>query len=220
VEIESCAGGGGRVDLEILARTDRVWASDCNDALERQTIQRWTGLLLPPELIGAHVGPPRAHTTGRTQDLSFRAATALFGHFGIEWDIASASAAEQEALAGMVAFYRRTRGLLHSGAVVRVDHPDPSAYVHGVVSASGAVFAYVQLTSSARTVPAPLRMPGLDPERRYRIRAVAPAGGPFTNDFGRPSWDAVLTGRALAEVGVRPPILGPEQAWLVELTAE
>ena len=86
VEIESCASGGARVDLGILARTDRVWASDTNDALERQTIQRWTQLLLPPELVGSHVGPPRSHTTGRTHDLSFRGATALFGHFGIEWD--------------------------------------------------------------------------------------------------------------------------------------
>ena len=87
LEIESCSSGGARVDLGILARTDRVWASDTNDALERQPIQRWTRLLLPPELIGSHVGPPRAHTTGRTHDLSFRVATALFGHFGIEWDI-------------------------------------------------------------------------------------------------------------------------------------
>ena len=87
LEIESCSSGGSRVDLGILARTDRVWASDTNDALERQAIQRWTQLLLPPELVGSHVGPPRAHTTGRTHDLSFRVATALFGHFGIEWDI-------------------------------------------------------------------------------------------------------------------------------------
>ena len=43
-----------------------------NDALERQAIQRWTGLLVPPELVGAHVGPPVAHTTGRTVDLGFR----------------------------------------------------------------------------------------------------------------------------------------------------
>ena len=42
VEIESCAGGGGRIDLGILDRTDRVWASDCIDALERQQIQRYT----------------------------------------------------------------------------------------------------------------------------------------------------------------------------------
>jgi alpha-galactosidase len=48
LEIESCSSGGGRVDLEILERTDRVWTSDCNDPLERQQIQRWTGLLSRP----------------------------------------------------------------------------------------------------------------------------------------------------------------------------
>ena len=107
VEIESCSSGGARVDLGILARTDRVWASDTNDALERQSIQRWTQLLLPPELVGSHVGPPKAHTTGHTHDLSFRGATALFGHFGIEWDIASATDEERAELAEWIARYKR-----------------------------------------------------------------------------------------------------------------
>ncbi|WP_438828973.1 alpha-galactosidase [Streptomyces gottesmaniae] len=62
----------------MLERTDRVRASDCNDALERQSINRWTQLPLPPELVGSH-------TTSRTHDLTFRAGTALFGHLGIEW---------------------------------------------------------------------------------------------------------------------------------------
>ena len=90
VEIESCSSGGARVDLEILQRTDRVWASDCIDALERQQIQRWTNLLIPLELIGAHIGSGTAHSTGRRHELSFRAATALFGHLGIEWDLQEA----------------------------------------------------------------------------------------------------------------------------------
>src|SRR4029453_8311886 len=121
-----------------LARTDRVWASDTNDALERQPIQRWTQLLVPPELVGTHVGPPRSHTTGRVHGLAFRVATALFGHFGIEWDIASASAGEQEGLAEAIPFYRRMRPLLRGGQVVRADHPDPAAYLHGVVAADRA----------------------------------------------------------------------------------
>ncbi|WP_243866384.1 alpha-galactosidase [Actinophytocola oryzae] len=220
VEIESCSSGGARTDLEILARTDRVWASDCNDALERQTIQRWTALLLPLELIGAHVGPPRSHTTARTQDLSFRVATALFGHFGIEWDIASASAADQEALAEAVAFYKELRPLLHKGMLVRGDHPDPSATVTGVVARDSAVFAYAQLTSSAHAVPPPVRLPGLDPDRRYEVTPVFPAGRPAVRQAGPPDEATrVLTGRALAEVGVRVPVLMPEQAWLLRLTA-
>jgi alpha-galactosidase len=220
VEIESCSSGGGRTDLEILARTDRVWASDCNDALERQTIQRWTALLLPLELIGAHVGPPHSHTTGRTQDLSFRVATALFGHFGIEWDIASAAESDRTALTEAVAFYKSVRGLLHGGVLVRGDHPDPSATVTGVVAPDGAsaLFTYAQLTSTAYTVPPLVRLPGLEPDRRYR---VTPMGTPRTQQTPAPSHESrVLTGRVLSEVGVRPTVLLPEQAWLVHLTAE
>ena len=225
VEIESCASGGGRVDLGILHRTDRVWASDTNDALERQPIQRWTQLLVPPELVGSHVGPPRAHTTGRVHSLAFRVATALFGHFGIEWDIASASAAEQEALAEAIAFYRRMRPLLHGGQVVRADHPNPAAYLHGVVAAdrAEALFAYVQLTASAFETPGLARLPGLDPGRAYRVEPVAVAGEPETKQAVAPAWleagGVTLGGRALAEVGLPLPVLRPEQALLLHVTS-
>ena len=39
LEIESCSGGGGRVDLGILRRVDQVWTSDNTDALDRLTLQ-------------------------------------------------------------------------------------------------------------------------------------------------------------------------------------
>ena len=37
LEIESCSSGGGRVDLGVLERTDRVWVSDNIDPHDRQT---------------------------------------------------------------------------------------------------------------------------------------------------------------------------------------
>jgi alpha-galactosidase len=224
VEIESCSSGGARVDLGILQRTDRVWASDTNDALERQTIQRWTGLLLPPELVGAHVGPPRAHTTGRVLGTSFRVATALFGSFGFEWDISTLGAQQREDLAAAVRTYKRLRPLLHSGRVVNADLPDPSAQLHGVVAVDGAsaVFAYAQLTTSSLEVPARVALPGLDPERVYRVR---PADGARFAGVARalPAWwsggEVHLSGRVLGEVGIRLPVLNPAQALLLELTA-
>jgi alpha-galactosidase len=222
VEIESCSSGGARVDLGILARTDRVWASDSNDALERQQIQRWTGLLLPGELIGAHVGPPTAHTSGRTQALSFRLATALFGHFGLEWDVSAATPEEQAHVREAIAVYKRLRGLLHAGEVVRADHPDPAAYVHGVVGEGEALFAYVQLTTSALELPGPVRLPGLEPDRAYRVAPLAPAGGPEPASAQPPPWLAAggvtLTGRALGAAGLQLPRLAPEQALLLHLT--
>jgi alpha-galactosidase len=223
LEIESCSSGGARVDLGILARTDRVWASDTNDALERQTIQGWTQLLLPPELVGSHVGPPRAHTTGRTHDLSFRVATALFGHFGIEWDIASATDEDRAGLREAIAFYKRMRGLLHSGTVVRADHPDPAVAVYGVVAADAAeaLFCFAQLATSSAQTRGAIRLPGLDPGRAYRVEPVPLAGGPRYEHAAPPPWlaGATLSGRVLAVAGLELPLLFPEQALVVRLAA-
>jgi len=223
LEVESCSSGGARVDLGILERTDRVWASDCIDALERQGIQRWTGLLLPPELVGAHVGAPRSHTTSRTHDLSFRAGTALIGHFGIEWDITAATPEERGELATWAARYKHVRELVHTGDVVRADHPDPSVWVHGVIAAdaSRAVFAVVAVASSAFTTLPPVRLPGLDPDTVYRVEPLAPLDVP-RRPGGVPPWlvegGAEVPGTVLSQVGLQMPLLPPEHLVLVQLT--
>ncbi|MGP3950768.1 alpha-galactosidase [Streptomyces sp. 7N604] len=221
LEIESCSSGGARVDLGILERTDRVWTSDCIDALERQQIQRWTGLLLPPELLGAHVGAPVAHTTGRAHSLDFRAGTALFGHLGIEWDLTEAGPEERARLGEWIAAYKELRPLLHGGTVVRGDHPDPALWVHGVVAPdrSRAVYALVQTATGVQSPPGRVRLPGLDERADYRVAPLAPGDrlhGPARSPL--PWWGdgAELPGRVLAAVGVQAPILHPESLVLVE----
>ncbi|SDQ05142.1 alpha-galactosidase [Quadrisphaera sp. DSM 44207] len=226
LEIESCSSGGARVDLGILQRTDRVWASDCIDALERQGIQRWTGLLLPPELVGSHVGAGRSHTTSRVHDLSFRAGTALFGHFGIEWDLLAATEEERAELARWVALYKELRGLLHSGRVVRGDHPDPALLVHGVVAADAAraVFALVATATSEVSPPGRVRLPGLDPQRRYRVRPLPPGDSPPGVHGAPVRWldgdGVVLPGAALSLAGLQAPALHPDHLFLLDATAE
>lgn len=229
LEIESCSSGGGRVDLGILARTDRVWGSDCNDALERQTINRWTQLLLPPELIGCHVGPELSHTTGRRHRLDFRAGTALFGHFGIEMDLTAASASDRERLTSWVALYKRLRGLLHTGRVVRGEHPDPALLVHGVVSQDRgeAIYSIATLVTSVNAPPGRVRLPGLDPAALYRVELLPPGDEPGGINHTPASWltqgGLTLTGVALGHVGVQAPNLFPEHLFLlhaVKLTGE
>ena len=39
LDIQSCSGGGGHIDLGILGRTDQVWVSDNTDAFDRTRIQ-------------------------------------------------------------------------------------------------------------------------------------------------------------------------------------
>jgi alpha-galactosidase len=225
LEIESCSSGGLRVDLEVLEHTDRVWGSDVIDPLERQQIQRWTAQLLPPELVGSHVGAPLSHTTGRTHDLAFRAGTALFGSFGIEWNLSSASDAERTELASWVALYKEVRALLHTGEVVRAPQHDPSFTVHGVVAPdrSDALFALVQLTSPETSVPGAVRLPGLDPARRYHVRVQAPGVLPaHLRGITPPPWIAdgvTLPGSALGATGLRAPALFPEQLLLLRAEA-
>ncbi len=226
LEIESCSSGGARIDLGILERTDRVWGSDTNDPLERQAIQRWTGLLLPPELIGSHVGPATAHTTGRTTELGFRCATALLGHAGIEWDITRCTPEELAQLADWISAYKRLRPLLHSGTVVRADHPDPAAWLYGVVSPDkrDAVFVYAQLATSAEISPARLRLPGLDPVLRYRVTTAEGLEVPSAATQRAPGWltsGVTLPGVALAAHGLEPPMYNyPGQALVLELHAQ
>jgi alpha-galactosidase len=224
VEIESCSSGGLRVDLEVLERTDRIWGSDVIDPLERQQIQRWTAQLLPPELVGSHVGAPRAETTGRTHDLSFRAGTALFASFGIEWDISTATDAERKELGAWVALYKEVRELLHTGTTVRASQHDPAFAVHGVVAddRSEALYALVQLTTPETSVPGVVRLPGLDPARSYRVSAQAPGDRPATRGLRPPAWLAegvTLPGAVLGHVGLRAPALHPEQLLLVRAEA-
>lgn len=216
LEIESCSSGGGRVDAEMLSRTDRIWASDCLDAWERQHIQRWTALLVPPRMIGAHVGAPVAHTTGRRHTLAFRAATAFFGHFGVEWDLTTATEDELAELASWIELHRRWRDLLHTGTVVRGDHPDAALWLHGVVSADRdrGVFVVVRMATGVSAQPGRVRVPGLDPDARYRISALDPSAEHPTD------WvpSTPVSGRLLATVGIHPPLMHPESAALFAVT--
>jgi alpha-galactosidase len=223
VEFESCASGGGRIDHEILQRTERVWTSDCNDALERQTIQRGASMLIPPEVMGAHIGPTRAHTTGRVHTLAFRAATAMFGHLGVEWNVARLEEDRRAQLAAAIAVHKRFRPLLHTGDTVRFD-TEPVYCAHGVYAAdrSEALVSFAQLATAASLTPPALRLPGLDPDARYRVEHVALPGERWGMALSQPTWltdGTELTGRQLAAHGIRPPVMHPESAVLVHLTA-
>ena len=223
LEIESCASGGARVDLGILDRTDRVWTSDSLDPLERLDNQKHTGIVVPPEMLGMHLTTPVVHSSGRTVSVGLSGAVALLGHFGIEWDLTTLDDAGRAEVAEWVALAKRLRPLIASGRVVHVDGVEPGIDVRGVVAAdaSSAVFTIVQTATSAAYPPGRIRMPGLEPARTYRLRVLTRD----REDAGQSSLEwaettTVLTGLQLAEVGVRPPVQRPQQAMVVELTAE
>ncbi|MCR2812404.1 alpha-galactosidase [Microbacterium sp. zg.Y1084] len=231
LEIESCASGGGRVDLGILARTDRVHPSDSHDPIDRFHILRWTGLLVPPEMMGSHVASPVSSVTGRTHDLHYRCAVAFLGHFGIEWDIRELAADDRAALQRWIADYRRFRGLIQTGAAVGGGELDPAGpALRGVVAPDRGEGLFTIVTPA--TTPDTLsrvRLPGLADERRYRVTSTAPESlGPpwqvpdwlrLTPGLGRAGDAPVLSGSMLRTVGLEFPTFHPERAAVVHVAA-
>lgn len=228
VEFESCASGGGRIDHAMLRRTERVWTSDCNDALERQQIQRNISMLVPIEVLGAHIGPPVAHTTGRRHTLAFRAATAMFGHLGIEWNLLQAKPHELSALTEVIALYKKHRALIHGGNFARyeVSAVEPqSAIAHAVIANDKreALLCFVQLQTSASLIPAMWKVFGLDPQLSYAVQLVELPGGVQGSAQTLPQWcdsPITLTGQQLATVGLQPPALHPQSAVLIHLLSQ
>ncbi len=222
LEIESCASGGARADWGVLARTQRVWTSDCNDALERLRIQRGAARLLPPEVMGSHVAASPNHQTGRRHTLAFRAAVAMLCHFGVELDPLELTDAELDELGGWIALHKRLRPVLHAGRHVSADAVDGRTLT-GVVDDARAVYLVAQEVAPARAHPAPLRLPGLVPEARYRVRIPAPQRPIAAASYGHRALygeGVVHAGGTLAHAGFGPPPLRPETALILELTRE
>jgi alpha-galactosidase len=234
LEIESCSAGGARLDLGIMEFADRVWVSDCIDAHERQRMVRWTGLILPPELMGTHVGASPDHTTQRFHALSFRAGTALWGHMGVEWDLTTVADPERAALAEWIALHKELRGLLHSGDVVHADLGNPALLLEGVVARdrTDALYRLAALEHTLTWPPGRIPLPGLDPDRTYRVTAQAPGDAPARGSSrpgasagapDAPGWGptgVTLTGRVLAEVGIQAPLLGVDSLVLLRAREE
>jgi alpha-galactosidase len=153
---------------------------------------------------------------------------ALGGHAGLEWDITTCTPAELEALRAWSGLYRELRPLLHAGDAVRSDHPDDALLVSGVVALdrADAVFTVVSTVTGRGVTPGTVPLPGLDPQRRYRVRVRPEAGLPATVQSSPPAWwdDAVgdgivVSGAALGVVGLALPVLVPAQGFLLHLTA-
>ena len=134
----------------------------------------------------------------------------MFGHFGIEWDLTEADADDLAELAAWIRLYKRHRVLIHAGRMVRIDTPDDTAWMYGVVAAdaSAALMSYVQLDEPVNDQPTALLVPGLDPLRRYRVTDATPGMRLLPRRAGLTDAripDIEVSGAALAGIGLAIP---------------
>lgn len=220
VEIESCASGGGRIDFGIMKRTQRVWLSDSNDALERLRIQHDAALFLPMAVSGSHVGPRRCHTSGRIFDISFRAWVAAQRHMGFEMDPRELDDREAAVLTEVTAWWKRNRDWMLEADILRLDSSDPAVLAEQQMPRDGHRFVVFagKAATSAQIAPRPLRLTALDPDARYRIDLInrhnAPAlsrGAPILKDG-----PIEVSGAWLMHHGITLPWNFPDTMWVIE----
>lgn len=229
LEIESCSGGGGRIDFGVLRHTHRVWTSDCIDAMSRVPIQRGFLQFFPPEIMGSHIGTAPSHSTGRSQSFGFRGAVALPGHLGVELDVRRLDGDTRRQLSGWIALYKQWRERLHHGRVWLGDAGDHCVWqMHGEPGGRDwLLLTYRTAPSSLRYMPSvPLAM--LDPDQRYRLKVLRPDGLPASQLYcgSAPLFDALLAddgvvmdGSWLRYAGLPLPRTLAETAFIVHVQA-
>ena len=190
VLFESCASGGGRFDLAMMALMPQAWCSDDTDAWMRCRIQHGTSFVFPPSCMGAHVSAVPNHQNGRVTPLTTRAMVAMGGTYGYELDL---TRLPQEELAQIAAFNGRVKALqttLLYGDYYRLRSPfegNECAFMSVSEDRCEAVVTHVTAQAPVNGRGGLLRLRGLNAQWDYRDEdSGAVYGGDELMEHGLP----------------------------------
>ncbi|MFE3448761.1 alpha-galactosidase [Nonomuraea sp. NPDC059194] len=191
LRLESCSGGGGRIDFGILRRADEVWTSDNTDARDRQAIQDGYSYLYPAGAMSAWVtDSPNPHTR-REVPLTYRFHVAMAGVLGIGGDLTRWSPAELEQARELIAAYKAVRPVIQHGRQYRLAGTAgvTASAVQYVHEDTVVVLAYNPFALSKHP-PRRVRLAGLDPEAVYQDAAGERWHGQtlMSHGLALPSW--------------------------------
>ena len=188
-------------------------------------IQAGLSYFLPPEIMGAHIGPAWSHTSGRGLHAGFRALAASFGHMGVEADITKMSGANREIVRDAIRRHKADRAIWHQGDFRRIKTTDPG--LNGVFSVSSdqkqARLIVTQADRPRSGLPPRLRLQGLKFEQLYRVTLqyasenVDRANRRFTNPLAADG--LTLSGDMLAKAGIGLPALYAQTGLAIAIDA-
>lgn len=168
VAFESCSGGGGRIDLGVLSRTDQVWTSDNTDPLDRLAIQHGFSQIHPARVMAAWVtDSPNTQLNGRVSSLRFRFVSAMAGVLGVGGDLEEWTEEELAEARRWVDLYKEIRPVVQRGDLYRLRPPRGGlSAVQYVLGDETVVLTWLQAQQYGEPVRA-LRLRGLDPAASY-----------------------------------------------------
>jgi len=176
VEIESCSGGGGRVDLGVIRYVDEFWTSDNTDAFDRLTIQNGFTYAYAPGVMMAWVTDSPTWVNNRTLSLEYRFLSSMQGSLGIGANLNKWTPEDFATATKMVAQYKSIRELVQRGSLYRLitpEHDSEQSVTESVSRDKSQAVVFAFLHSSGELYPYPrLYLRGLDANASYTLTAL------------------------------------------------
>jgi len=209
VIFESCSGGGGRVDLGILQRTDQVWVSDNTDAFDRLKIQEGFSYAYAPKIMMSWVTDSPNWLNHRKLSLEYRFDVAMMGSMGVGGNLNNWSKKEMELAKEKIKQYKKIREIIQHGDQYRLlpTWEGNLVAVEYVSKDKNKVVLFVFLHSQqfGEKLP-PVKLKGLISDFLYQ--------------FQDRNKKIILSGKALEEIGVKVNLKGDFDSKLIILEKE
>jgi alpha-galactosidase len=192
VEIESCSGGGGRVDLGILHYTDEVWPSDNTDPLDRLTQQDGFTHAYPVQTMAAWVTDSPHWLNDRTTSMTYRMLVSMQGALGIGGNLNNWTSEDLATATRMIAAYHQVQKTITQGDLYRLISPTNGSEFSATETVSpdksqAVFFAFVHSTQEGRGFPR-LQLLGLDPRATYALGSIEGKAGEGTPAEASGAW--------------------------------
>lgn len=176
IEIESCSGGGSRVDLGVMHLTDEVWPSDNTDAYDRLLLQEGFSYAYSPAVMMAWVTDSPTWVNQRALSLEYRFLSSMQGSLGIGSNLNKWTPEDFAKARTMIDVYKGVRETVQRGSLYRLMSSREGEHsVTESVSRDGkqaVTFAF--LHSSTQLHPFPrIYLRGLREDTIYKLRVIA-----------------------------------------------
>jgi alpha-galactosidase len=194
VELESCSGGGGRVDLGILQYADEVWPSDNTDPFDRLTQQDGFTYAYTPQVMMAWVtdSPHDLEHQIRVTSIPYRMLSSMQGSLGIGANIAKWTDEEMATAKRLIAAYHQVQPTIVQGDLYRLISPRNGSEFSSTQTVNrdksqSVVFAFIHSTQEGRTFPR-LKLKGLDPAATYTLAPIEGSAAKETPASASGAW--------------------------------
>ncbi|HEY9260568.1 alpha-galactosidase [Chitinophaga sp.] len=193
-----CSGGGGRVDYGALQYFTEYWPSDNTDPLERIFIQ-WENSYFYPAIASAnHV------TDWGKQPIKFRVDVAMMGKLGFDIVVEDLKEKDRTFCQEAITHYTALKDVIWHGDQYRLADPHEGSVAAIMYldekQSKGVMFNYLVSSRYGEGSKLPIRLKGLDPAKRYRLKEI----NLYPGEASSIPDNITFTGEFLMTIGFNP----------------